>query len=79
MTEFGAFVNLEPGIDALLHVSQISKDHIEKPSDVLKQGQEVTAEVVDLKIPEQKISISIKRYEARQNGEAVAEDAGSEE
>ena len=79
MTEFGAFVNLEPGIDALLHVSQISKDHIEKPSDVLKQGQEVTAEVVDLKIPEQKISISIKRYEARQNGETVAEDAGSEE
>ena len=43
MTDFGAFVELEPGIDALLHVSQIAKEHIEKPSDVLSVGQEVTA------------------------------------
>ena len=47
MTDFGAFVELEPGVDALLHVSQISKEHIEKPSDVLKVGDEVTAKVVD--------------------------------
>ena len=47
MTDFGAFVELEPGIDALLHVSQIAKEHIEKPSDVLSVGQEVTAKVVD--------------------------------
>ena len=60
MTDFGAFVVLEPGIDALLHVSQISFDHIEKPSDVLKSGQEIEAKVVDLKIPEKKISLSIK-------------------
>ena len=38
MTDFGAFVELAPGVDALLHVSQISKDHVEKPSDVLKIG-----------------------------------------
>ena len=60
MTDFGAFVVLEPGIDALLHVSQISLDHIEKPSDVLKSGQEVEAKVVDIKVPERKISLSIK-------------------
>ena len=60
MTDFGAFVVLEPGIDALLHVSQISLDHIEKPSDVLKSGQEIEAKVVDIKIPERKISLSIK-------------------
>ena len=36
MTDFGAFVELAPGVDALLHVSQIAKEHIEKPSDVLK-------------------------------------------
>ena len=35
MTDFGAFVELEPGVDALLHVSQISREHVEKPSDVL--------------------------------------------
>ena len=34
MTDFGAFVELEPGVDALLHVSQISRDHVEKPADV---------------------------------------------
>ena len=39
MTDFGAFVELEPGVDALLHVSQISREHIEKPADVLKIGQ----------------------------------------
>ena len=44
MTDFGAFVELAPGIDALLHVSQISKEHIDKPSDVLKAENAVQAE-----------------------------------
>jgi len=60
MAEFGAFVELESGIDALLHVSQISKDHIEKPSDVLKVGDTVTAKVVDFNLADKKVSISIK-------------------
>ncbi|MCX4340136.1 MAG: 30S ribosomal protein S1 [Lachnospiraceae bacterium] len=60
MTDFGAFIELEPGIDALLHVSQISKEHIDKPSDVLKSGQEVTAKVVDFNEADKKISLSIK-------------------
>lgn len=60
MADFGAFVELEAGIDALLHVSQISKDHIEKPSDVLKIGDEVTAKVVDFNEADKKISLSIK-------------------
>ncbi len=60
MTDFGAFIELEPGIDALLHVSQISREHIEKPADVLKVGQEVTAKVVDFNEADRKISLSIK-------------------
>lgn len=60
MTDFGAFIELEPGVDALLHVSQISKEHIEKPSDVLKVGDEVTAKVVDFNSEDKKISLSIK-------------------
>ena len=60
MTDFGVFVELEPGVDALLHVSQISKEHIEKPSDVLKVGDEVTAKVVDFNSKDKKISLSIK-------------------
>ena len=60
MTDFGAFVQLEDGIDALLHVSQISKEHINKPEDVLKIGQEIEAKVVDLNEADKKISLSMK-------------------
>ena len=60
MTDFGAFIELESGIDALLHVSQISKEHIEKPADILKTGEEVTAKVVDFNEDDKKISLSIK-------------------
>ena len=74
MTDFGAFVELEPGIDALLHVSQIAKEHIEKPSDVLTVGQEVTAKVVDFNEEGKKISLSIKALFAPEVQEAPAED-----
>ncbi len=60
MTDFGAFVELEPGVDALLHVSQISRDHVDKPADVLKIGQEIEAKIVDFNEADHKISLSIK-------------------
>ena len=63
MTDFGAFVELEPGVDALLHVSQISHEHVDKPSDVLKVGQEITAKVVDFNEEDKKISLSMKALE----------------
>ena len=61
MIDFGAFVELEPGIDGLLHISQISHDHIAKPSDVLSIGDEVTAEVILFNPEEHKISLSVKK------------------
>ena len=63
---FGAFVELEPGVDGLLHVSQISKERVEKPEDVLKVGQEITAKVVDFKAAEKKISLSIRALDDAQ-------------
>lgn len=75
MTDFGAFVELEPGVDALLHVSQISKEHIEKPSDVLKTGDSVTARVVDFNEEDKKISLSIKAMLAP---DSVEEEAAPE-
>ena len=63
MTDFGAFVELAPGVDALLHVSQISRAHVDKPSDVLSVGQEITAQVVDMNEAEKKISLSMKALE----------------
>ena len=73
MTDFGAFIELEAGVDALLHVSQISKEHIEKPSDVLKVGDEVTAKVVDFNAEDKKISLSIKAMFAPEAGEEASE------
>ncbi|MEE1032469.1 MAG: 30S ribosomal protein S1 [Ruminococcus sp.] len=73
MTDFGAFVELEPGVDALLHVSQISREHVEKPADVLKVGQVITAKVVDYNGADKKISLSMKALEP------VAEEAPVEE
>ncbi|MDO4633277.1 MAG: 30S ribosomal protein S1 [Eubacteriales bacterium] len=72
MTDFGAFVELEPGVDALLHVSQISHDHVDKPSDVLSIGQEIEAKVVDFNEADKKISLSMKALEQVQREEAPA-------
>ena len=74
MTDFGAFVELEPGVDALLHVSQISQEHVEKPSDVLSVGQEITAKVVDFNGEDKKISLSMKALQSK----AAAEEAEEE-
>ncbi len=60
MTDFGAFVELEKGIDALLHVSQISREHVNKPSDVLEAGMQIEAKIVDLDVENHKISLSMK-------------------
>ena len=73
MTDFGAFVELEPGVDALLHVSQISREHVEKPADVLKVGEVITAKVVDFNEEERKISLSIKAMEVPAKEETVEE------
>ena len=79
MTDFGAFVELAPGVDALLHVSQISRAHVDKPSDVLSVGQEITAKIVDLNEAEKKISLSMKALEpdtpVQESVEDVADDA----
>jgi ribosomal protein S1 len=74
MTDFGAFVELEPGIDALLHVSQISKEHVEKPSDVLKTGEIIEAKVVDFDGENKKISLSIKALTADEDTDTVYSD-----
>ena len=75
MTDFGAFIELETGVDALLHVSQISKEHVEEPSDVLSVGDEVTAKMVDFNEADKKISLSVKAMYAP---EPKAEDENAD-
>ena len=75
MPDFGAFVELEPGVDALLHVSQISREHVEKPSDVLRAGQVITAKVVDFNGEDRKISLSMKVLESQADDMADPDEA----
>jgi ribosomal protein S1 len=60
LVDFGAFVELEPGVEGLVHVSQIAYTHVEKPQDVLEEGQMVEVKVLDVKPDERRISLSIK-------------------
>ncbi|MHB1391802.1 MAG: bifunctional 4-hydroxy-3-methylbut-2-enyl diphosphate reductase/30S ribosomal protein S1 [Clostridia bacterium] len=59
-SNFGAFVELEPGIDGLVHISQISDKRISKPADALNIGDIVKAKIIDIKPEEKKISLSIR-------------------
>ncbi|GLC32666.1 4-hydroxy-3-methylbut-2-enyl diphosphate reductase [Clostridium omnivorum] len=58
--DFGAFVELEPGVDALVHISQISNEKIKHPSDVLQVGQSVKAKITDVNKEGKKIGLSIR-------------------
>ena len=81
MAAFGAFVEIAPGVDALLHVSQISRKRVEKPADVLSVGQEIEAKIVEFNPEDKKISLSIKALEADEpeyEEEPVAEAAAEE-
>lgn len=60
MTDYGAFIQLDDHIDALLHVSQISRDRIKTPADVLKIGDEVEVKVIEFDMDAKRISVSIK-------------------
>lgn len=59
LTDFGAFVDIG-GVDGLVHISQLSHDHVEKPSDVLTEGQEVKVKVLSIDRDSERISLSIK-------------------
>ncbi|MBN1891793.1 MAG: bifunctional 4-hydroxy-3-methylbut-2-enyl diphosphate reductase/30S ribosomal protein S1 [Clostridiales bacterium] len=63
MFQFGAFIELAPGLDALCHVSQISNVRLNKPDDVLSEGMEIVARVLDVNNDTRRISVSIKEVE----------------
>lgn len=63
LVTFGAFIELAPGVEGLVHISQISHNHIGTPHEVLKEGQTVQAKVLDVNLKEKRISLSIKETE----------------
>lgn len=92
MTAFGAFANIIPGIDGLIHISQIANKRIEKPDDVLSKGQTVKAQITDIDYDKKRVSLSIRNLldedeeveeveevvEDVEETEAVVEDAAEE-
>lgn len=75
MVPFGAFVELEEGVDGLVHISQIAYKHVEKPEDELTIGQEIQAKVTELDLDAKKISLSIKETLEKPAKDNKAEDA----
>jgi len=63
LVSFGAFVEVAPGVEGLVHISQISHRHIGTPHEVLKEGQEVKVKILDMNLAEKRISLSIKETE----------------
>jgi small subunit ribosomal protein S1 len=77
ITSYGAFVELQDGIDGLVHISQISEDRVEKIKDVIEAGQEVSARVIKIDRDERRIGLSIKA--ANYNAEELAAEAAAYE
>ena len=74
MTDFGAFANILPGIDGLIHISQISTERIEKPQDVLKIGDKVTVKITKIDFDKKRISLSIRELLEDQKSEEAIEE-----
>ena len=67
LTSFGAFLELEEGIEGLVHISQITEARIAKPEEVLKLGQKVNAKIIDIHPEQERIELSIKELEGTSN------------
>lgn len=65
LVDFGAFVEVAPGVEGLVHVSEISHEHVATPSDVLKEGQTVSVKILSLNEDSEKVSLSIKETSDR--------------
>lgn len=79
LVSFGAFVEVYPGVEGLVHISQISTRHIATPSEVLKVNQEVQVKVLDMKPEQKRISLSIREAEEDQRKEAEKVEKQAEE
>lgn len=78
MVPFGAFIELEPGVDGLVHISQIAEKHVVKPEDELKIGETIKVKVLEVNPEQKKISLSKKAAEAPAVEEAKAEETPAE-
>ena len=74
LTQYGAFAQVMPGIDGLIHISQISTERVNKVSDVLAVGQEVEVKITDIDFDAKRVSLSMRALEEEKQAAAQAED-----
>ena len=67
IADFGAFVQLAPNVDGLVHISQISDEHVSRPAEVLSVGQEVTVKILEVNLDSKRISLSIKEAKPKED------------
>ena len=74
LTQFGAFAEIIPGVDGLIHISQIANQRVNKVSDVLAVGQEIEAKITDIDLENKRISLSIRALLEEQEAAVAAQD-----
>lgn len=79
LVSFGAFVEVLPGVEGLVHISQISNKHIGTPHEVLSEGEKVQVKVLDINVNEQRISLSIRELEEPEHEEDYSQYSHSDE
>jgi small subunit ribosomal protein S1 len=79
LVNFGAFVEVAPGVEGLVHISQISNRHIGTPGEVLEEGQQVQVKILDINLSEQRISLSIREVEEEREVKAVKKELANYE
>ena len=75
---FGAFAEVVPGVDGLIHISQIADHRIDKPGDVLSEGQMVDVKIIDIDYDNKKVSLSIRALLEGGDEPAESEDVNEE-
>jgi small subunit ribosomal protein S1 len=79
IAEFGAFVELAPGVEGLIHVSELSTQRVRRVRDILSEGQEVLVDVLSIDVAARRMALSLKRIEQSQlDAEDAAEEAERE-
>ncbi|WP_062198292.1 30S ribosomal protein S1 [Massilibacterium senegalense] len=79
LVSFGAFVEIKPGVEGLVHISQLANRHVQSPSEVLKEGQTVKAKVLEVHPEEKRISLSIRALEEEKESPAQPKQVPVEE
>ena len=72
---FGAFVEILPGVEGLVHISELAQHHVENPREVVAQGQTVQVKIIEMDAERRRLSLSLKRVEESEAGQPRAEDA----